>query len=281
MDLRSRLSAALSEDLGPGDVTTEATIGAQVNGSAVIVAKQALVVSGQRFAKAAFEVASARLGTFVSYQPKVADGEMVEPGTVIAEAHGNLRAILVGERLALNLMMRACGIATHVRDVLAFVGPKTFRAVDTRKATPLWRDLEKEAVRNGGGANHRFGLFDGVLIKENHIAGAGGVEIAIERARAAVHHLLKIEVEVTTLEELETALNAGADAVLLDNMTDEQLQQAIAIVEKVKPGTMVEASGNMNAERMKRIAAFGLDVVSVGGFIHQARWADLSLRVKP
>jgi nicotinate-nucleotide pyrophosphorylase (carboxylating) len=280
MNLRDRISAAIDEDLGPGDLTTEPIIPPTQIGRAELIAKQPVVVSGQRFVRSVFDVVGQRLGAFAAYKPEKADGEVAAPGELLGVVSGNMRAILIGERPALNLAMRAAGIATHVRSILDHVGPATFRAVDTRKTTPLWRDLEKEAVVHGGGHNHRFGLFDGVLIKDNHIAAAGGVEAAVSRVRAGVHHLVKIEVEVTSLDELHEALAAGADGVLLDNMDDATMAAAVAIVDETRPGAFVEASGNMDAERMKAIAAIGLDVVSVGGFIHQARWADLSLKVR-
>lgn len=278
--LRTRIAAALDEDLGPGDVTTEATIAPDTVGTAEIVAKQPLVVSGLAAVQAVFAEVAARFGTFVSVKPQKADGDVAEPGDVIVTLHGNLRAILVGERVALNLFMRMCGVASHVRRWLQDVPPATFRAVDTRKTTPLWRDLEKAAVRHGGGHNHRFGLFDGVLIKDNHIAGAGGVAEAIAAARSEVHHLLRIEVEVTDLEELSEALAAGCDGVLLDNMTDAELAEAVALVRARRPEVFCEASGNMDPGRLVALAQVGLDLISVGGFVHQARWADLSLKVR-
>jgi nicotinate-nucleotide pyrophosphorylase (carboxylating) len=279
ISLHQRLESALDEDLGPGDLTTDAVVPRDQIGRAVVVAKEPLVVSGQEVARAAYEVVGRRLGTLIVWRAEVADGEVVEPDTVLATVHGNLRGILIGERLALNLMMRACGVASHVRRCLQDVGPTTFRAVDTRKTTPLWRDLEKAAVRHGGGHNHRFGLFDGVLIKDNHIAAAGGVTEAVRRARLAAHHMVRVEVEVSTLEQLDEALTTDCDGLLLDNMDDATLIDAIAKARAVRPEVFLEASGNMHAARLKRIAGFGLDLVSVGGFIHQARWADLSMRV--
>jgi nicotinate-nucleotide pyrophosphorylase (carboxylating) len=275
--LHDRIALALEEDLGPGDLTTDATVPADRVLSGIIKAKETLVVSGIEALRATFHVVSQRTGTFVSAQPQVGDGEIVEKGTVVAKLHGNARAILIGERTALNLMMRMSGIASHTRRVLGEVGPTTFRVVDTRKTTPLWRDLEKAAVRHGGGHNHRWGLFDGVLIKDNHIAAVGGVGEAVLRAREAVHHLVRVEVEVSNLTQLREALQAGADGLLLDNMNDAQLVEAVALARSLRPDAFLEASGNMNAERMKAIAAIGLDVVSMGGLIHQARWADLSL----
>jgi len=279
MNLHRRLEWALDEDLGPGDVTTEATIPADRMGSAVIVAKSPGVVSGLAAVKATFDIVSRRSGGFVSVRPMVSDGQWVNAGDEVVRLSGSLPSVLMGERVALNLLMRMTGIATHVASILREVGPTTFVAVDTRKTTPLWRDLEKAAVRHGGGGNHRFGLFDGILIKENHILAAGGLSQAVEAAKKSAHHLLKVEVEVETLDELAEALEAGADVVMLDNMSDAQLRQAIAQVDASGASVLIEASGNMDAKRMKAIAAFGLDRVSVGGFIHQARWSDMSLRI--
>jgi nicotinate-nucleotide pyrophosphorylase (carboxylating) len=279
LTLRDRLALALAEDLGPGDLTTDATVDPGRTGRAVLVAKQDVVVSGQAAAKLAFELAAAHYGAFVAYRIEVADGEAASAGATLATLSGDLRAILVGERLALNLLMRLCGVATHVRRILQDVGPTTFRAVDTRKTTPLWRDLEKAAVRHGGGHNHRFGLFDGVLVKDNHIAACGSVGEAVRRARAEVHHLVRVQCEVERLDQIPAALDAGADGLLLDNMDDATLAEAVDLVRGRWPHAFLEASGNMTAERLRRIAAFGLDVVSVGGFVHQATWADLSLRI--
>lgn len=279
MRLADRIALALDEDLGPGDLTTEACVPATATGKGTLVAKQHLVVSGQGAARAAFEEAARRYGAFVSYQPQVADGDVAAPGTVVATVNGNLRAILVGERLALNLLMRLCGIASHVRRSLQDVPHATFRAVDTRKTTPLWRDLEKAAVRDGGGHNHRFGLFDGVLIKDNHIAAVGGIAAAVARAREEVHHLVRVQVEVEDQVQLAEALDAGADGLLLDNMDDAQIAACVALVRARWPAAFLEASGNMSPARLVSLAEVGLDVVSVGGFIHQATWADLSLKV--
>lgn len=281
MELRARLAAALTEDLGPGDLTTEACFDAKSTGRARIVAKERLVVSGLDAVRLAFEEAARHYGGFVVTQALVADGDVVEPGTTVATVHGQLRALLVGERLALNLLMRMSGVATHVASVLAEVGPTTFRAVDTRKTTPLWRDLEKAAVRHGGGHNHRFGLFDGVLLKDNHVAACGGVREAVARVRGTTHHLVRIEVEVTRLDQIAEALDGGADGVLLDNMDDATIAEAVRIVRAGWPHAFVEASGGMNAARMRALAAVGLDVVSIGGFVHRARWVDLSLELDP
>ena len=279
MNLPALIELALDEDLHNGDLTSNSTIDADAVSEAFIVAKQDLVVSGHDVAREAFMGAGRRLGGHVTYDPLVMDGERVEKGTRIAQVRGHLRSILVGERIALNFMMRLCGIATNVK-AYSDAAQGKLRIVDTRKTTPLMRALEKAAVRHGGGHNHRFGLFDGVLIKDNHIAGVGGdVTLAVQRARAGVHHLVRIEVEVTHIDQIGPAIEAGADALLLDNMDDATLKKAVAVARKKRADIVLEASGNINPDRIRRIRDFGLDVASAGGLIHQAVWADLSLQV--
>ena len=214
----------------------------------------------------------AQLGA--TYTPKSNQGDLIQSGTTIAMVTGKYRSLLTGERLALNFLMRLCGIATHTRNVIRDV--HGVRVVDTRKTTPLLRQLERNAVVVGGACNHRFALYDGILIKDNHITVAGSVSKAIQLARENAHHLLKIEIEVENLEQLHEALDAKADVIMLDNMTDEQLIEAI----KINDGrALLEASGNMNRERIMRIQSFGIDVISMGGLIHQATWADISMRI--
>ena len=270
ISLSELVRLSLAEDIGPGDLTTRATVPPTAAGEARIYAKEALVVSGQ---DAAVEVFG-QLG--VRYDVLAPDGASVEPGTDIGWAVGPLASIITAERVALNFLMRLSGVATHVRRCTD--GITGLDVLDTRKTTPLHRALEKAAVRHGGGKNHRFGLFDGVLIKDNHIVAAGGLREAVRRARAAAHPLLRVEVEVETLEELEWALEAGADVVLLDNMDDDLLRRAVAVTAR---RARLEASGNMTAERVRRLAGIGVDQVSMGGLIHQSRWVDLSLRVLP
>lgn len=277
MTLADLVRLALEEDVGPGDVTTRAVVDPSARGTARIVAKQALVVSGQAAAAEVFRQLDAR------YEAVVPDGEEVASGTVIGRVEGSLAALLTSERTALNFLMRLCGVATHTRGVVRAAG--ALRVVDTRKTTPLLRALEKDAVRHGGAANHRYALYDGVLIKDNHIVAAGGLTTAVRRARSAAHHLLRIEVEVETLGELTEALAAGADVVLLDNMDDATLREAVVMraVHLAAGGqpVVMEASGNMTAERIARLGDVGLDFVSMGGLVHQARWADLSMRIDP
>jgi nicotinate-nucleotide pyrophosphorylase (carboxylating) len=266
MRLTELVRLALDEDVGRGDVTTEACVAPTATGSARIYAKQRLVVCGHAPAAEVFALLGA------AYAPVVEEGAWTD-GT-LATVTGPLRALLTGERVALNFLMRLCGIATHTRAVVEAAGG--LRVLDTRKTTPLHRELEKHAVRTGGAQNHRHALYDGVLIKDNHIVAAGGIAAAVRSARAAVHHLLRVEVEVESLEELDEALGAGADVVLLDNMDDATLAEA---VRRARGRALTEASGNMSAERIARIRAFGLDFVSMGGLVHQARWADLSMRI--
>jgi nicotinate-nucleotide pyrophosphorylase (carboxylating) len=281
MQLQALVAAALDEDLGAaGDLTTDACIPADRSGLATIVAKQDLVVSGHAAAAEVFRQVAARAGATVTYRPVTPDGEPAPRGALVADVEGPLAVLLSGERVALNLLMRLSGIATHAR---AYVEAADGRVsvVDTRKTTPLLRALEKAAVRHGGARNHRFALYDGVMIKDNHIAAVGGIRRAVQAVRARVHHLVRIEVEVTTLDELEEALDAGADVVLLDNMDDEGLAAAVGRARRVRPEVVLEASGNMTPERIARIRDLGLDLVSAGGLVHQARWADLSMQVRP
>ncbi|MCB9758960.1 MAG: carboxylating nicotinate-nucleotide diphosphorylase [Alphaproteobacteria bacterium] len=262
---------ALDEDLGPGDVTTSACVDPTLRGTGRILAKQALVLSGTVPAALAFNELGVRA---TAHLP---DGSRVQPGQVVMALEGPLAGILQAERVALNFLMRLSGIATHTASVVEAAQGRV-RVVCTRKTTPLHRSLEKAAVRHGGGHNHRHGLYDGVLIKDNHLVAAGGVKAAVARARAVAHHLIKIEVEVETLEQLREALEAGADVVLLDNMSDAQLARAVTLA---AGRALTEASGNMDAARIARIRDLGLDMISVGGLVHQARWVDLSLKLDP
>ena len=263
--------AALVEDLGrAGDVTTEAIIPAEATARAAIVARQPGVVAGLDLAALAFELIDPRL----VFQAHVADGDAVKPGTELATISGPARGLLTGERVALNFLGRLCGIATATAAVVDAVRPHACRITDTRKTTPGLRAVEKYAVRAGGGSNHRFGLDDAVLIKDNHVAVAGGVAAAVQRARAAVGHLVKIEVEVDTLAQLEQALAAGAEVVLLDNMSLDDLRTAVALC---KGRAITEASGGVTLETAPAIAATGVDLISLGWLTHSVRVLDLGL----
>jgi nicotinate-nucleotide pyrophosphorylase (carboxylating) len=268
---RDRLvDLALEEDVGPGDVTTAALVEPEARGRGRIVAREALTVSGLGVAEAVFHRLDPRLGV----NPRASDGEAVVAGTTVLELDGHLASILTGERTALNFLQRLSGIATLTRRYVdALAGSKT-RLLDTRKTTPGWRALEKAAVRHGGGHNHRFALFDGVLIKDNHIAAVGSIRAAVARARAAAPVLLEIEVEVEDLSGLDAAIDAGADVVLLDNMDDETLRAAVA---RAAGRVRLEASGGITLERLPRLADIGVDYVSCGAVTHGATAVDLAL----
>ena len=281
INAKALATRALDEDVAHDDLTTSATIPLGVHGQGAVLAKEALVVAGQPLAAAIFAEVCARYGGEVRYTERIADGGAVAEQTVIADVEGDLHCIIVGERVALNLLMKCCGIATNTRryvDAATETGPAV---VDTRKTTPGLRAVEKYAVRCGGGKNHRFALYDGVMIKDNHVAAVGSLTEAVRRARAVAHHLVRVEVEVRTLEELDEALNTPADVVLLDNMDDETLAEAVYRARERRPSVLLEASGNMTPGRIAAIRDLGLDFVSAGGLIHQAVWADLSLKVKP
>jgi len=267
------IALALEEDVGPGDRTAEACVPASARGSALIFAKEPLIVSGVAAAARVFRA----LDPGCELEALAGESDAASPGEGILRVRGSLRAILTGERTALNLMMRLCGVATLTRRYAqALAGTKT-RLLDTRKTTPGMRELEKAAVRAGGGFNHRGSLFDGILVKDNHAAAAGGIGEAVRRARAQAHPLLKVEAEVSTPQQIEEALEAGADMLLLDNLDDDELRKA---VQQVRGRVPVEASGGMTLDRLPRVAATGVDYVSVGALTHSAPAVDLSLMVE-
>jgi nicotinate-nucleotide pyrophosphorylase (carboxylating) len=271
--LRKRLiRAALAEDIGPGDVTGNAVLTGEETGSARAVAKAALVVAGRDVFRETFQEVDPGL-TFI---PLAAEGQEVTPGTPLAEISGALRSILMAERTALNLFQRMCGIATATRAFVRAVEGTPARILDTRKTAPGLRLLDKYAVRVGGGVNHRYALFDGVLIKDNHIAAAGGITTAVARARQKIAHTLKIEIEVKNLAELAEALDAGADIVMLDNMNVADMRTAVELTAGRVP---LEASGNVSLENVRRIAATGVDFISVGALTHSVPAADISLLI--
>lgn len=266
---------ALEEDLGrAGDVTTDALVPAGLVARAAVVARAPGTVAGTRAAVIAFRLMDPAVACTID----VEDGGSVAPGDAVLRVEGPARAILSAERVALNLLGRLSGIATATAGMVAAVRPHKARITCTRKTTPGLRALEKAAVRAGGGANHRFGLDDAVLIKDNHVALAGGPAEAVRRARAAVGHLVKIEVEVDTLDQLAEALTAGPDAVLLDNMPPETLRQA---VEMVGGRAVTEASGRVAPETVGAIAATGVDLISAGWLTHSVPVLDLGLDMAP
>ncbi|MFZ0131035.1 MAG: carboxylating nicotinate-nucleotide diphosphorylase [Desulfobacterales bacterium] len=268
------IDLAFEEDIGSGDVTTENLVAPESMGSGQIVAKEPLVLAGLEVARLVFE----RLDPRITWQPHRADGETVAAGTAVLTVSGKLRALLTGERVALNFLQRLSGIATQVRAYLAEIPAGGARLVDTRKTTPGWRVLEKYAVRIGGAGNHRMGLYDGVLIKDNHIAACGGVAAAVERIRRLVSHLMKIEIEAATLEQVQEALAAGAEVIMLDNMDIDRIEAAVALI---NGKALIEVSGNVTAGRLARLAQTGVDFISVGALTHAARSVDLSMRIGP
>jgi len=264
---------ALREDLGrAGDLTTDALIEATATCRARIVARRPGQVAGGAVAAMAFTLLDPRLAV---RQP-AADGSEVHAGAAVLELEGPARAILSGERVALNLLGHLSGIATLTASYVRAVAGSGARVVCTRKTTPLLRGLEKHAVRCGGGANHRFGLDDGVLIKDNHLALVGGVAAAVRRARAAVGHMVKLEVEADTLAQVEEALAAGVDAILLDNMDLATLREAVRLIDR---RCLAEASGGIDLGTAAAVAATGVDLLSVGALTHSAPWLDLSLEI--
>ncbi|MGZ6139601.1 MAG: carboxylating nicotinate-nucleotide diphosphorylase [Myxococcaceae bacterium] len=275
MDFVDRLiDLALEEDLSAaGDVTTQALVPEEARGRAEVWAKEPLVLAGTR----AFARVFTRLEAGAEVRFSEGEGARIAGRAVIGSVSAGLRTLLVGERTALNILQRTCGIATLAARAADAVRGTKLRVLDTRKTSPGMRGLSKEAVRAGGASNHRFGLFDGVLIKDNHLAAVGGdVREALRRARAHAPQLVKIEIEVTRLDQLPEAIAGGADIVLLDNMDDAMVAEAVRIAAgKVQ----LEVSGNVTLERLPRLAQLGVDLVSMGALTHSARAMDLSLEI--
>ena len=268
------ITLALDEDLGAaGDITTEALVPADAQGTAELIAKERLVLSGLDAFVRAFHLVDPDLRVELLAR----DGQEVQNKALVARVHGRMRALLTAERTALNIVQRTSGMATMAHQVMAVVRGTKLRILDTRKTAPGMRFLSKQAVKAGGAFNHRFGLFDGVLIKDNHIAAVGGsVREALRRARSNAPQLVKIEIEVTTLEQLTEALEEGADVVMLDNMDDEQIRRAVELTAGRIP---LEVSGGITLERLPRLAKLGVDFVSMGALTHSARAMDLSLEI--
>lgn len=269
--VQQAVADALAEDLGlSGDITTDATVAPDATADAVIASRQDGVVSGLDLAATAFSV----LDDGVRFTVVSPDGSRVKKGDIVARISGNARAILTGERVALNYLGRLSGIATLTRRYVDAVDGTKAAIVDTRKTTPGLRAFEKYAVRCGGGRNHRTGLFDAILIKDNHIIAAGGIDAAIERARAYAGHMVKVEIEVDTLEQLARVLQHRVDAVLLDNMAPATLREAVVMV---AGRALTEASGGVNLSTVRAVAETGVDLISVGALTHSAPVLDLGL----
>lgn len=267
----------LSEDLGRGDITTQATVAPEVRGIGRFLAKENLVVCGLDVAEAVFihlDEESPEIETTVN------EGAEVESGMVFATLRGYADVLLAGERVALNLIQRMSGIATLTRQFVKAIEGTGAEIVDTRKTTPGLRMLEKYAVTVGGGKNHRLGLDDGVLIKDNHIALAGGITEAVAMAKKKVGHLHKIEVEITNWAQLREAIEAGADIVMLDNQTPEEAAKLVEMSRNMNPSVIIEASGGMELDKVRSFAEAGVDLISVGKLTHSARAVDISFKIQ-
>lgn len=269
-EIQRLVREALREDIGLGDLTTMATIEPGTTARAELVAKEDFILAGIDVAREVFR----QLAADTAFEALKADGQKIARGDVLAWIKGEAAVLLQGERVALNLLQRMSGVATLTRRYVDAVAGTKAVIVDTRKTTPGLRAVEKYAVRMGGGRNHRTALYDGILIKENHIAAAGGIAAAVERARIRVPHLMKIEVETRDLDEVRQALEAGADAILLDNMSLDQLRAAVDLV---AGRALTEASGGVSLETVADIAATGVDLISVGALTHSYRAVDISM----
>ena len=264
------IELAFEEDIGIGDITTDATVPSTRKGIGTFLAKSEGIVAGLPVAERVFE----KLDPTLTFHTLVNDGDPVGVGTPIAEVQGSAKSILIGERTALNFLQRLSGIATLTARFVEAVADYDTKIVDTRKTAAGWRAVQKYAVRVGGAQNHRFGLYDGVLIKDNHIVAAGGIANAVQRARQVVPHTAKIEVEVETVEQVDEALEAGADILLLDNMPPGIMQR---VVQQVEDRAVTEASGGITLDKVKTVAATGVDLISVGALTHSAMPMDISL----
>ncbi len=270
-DIREFIRSALAEDIGHGDLTTNLLIPREQKCSAHIITREAITLAGLPFAFEAFRLQEAD----IQFEALASEGERVRKDTVIASIKGHTRQVLSAERTALNILQRLSGIATLTRRFVSEVGELPTKVLDTRKTTPMMRSMEKYAVRKGGGQNHRFGLYDGILIKDNHILAVGGISNAVKRARGA-HPFMKIEVEAENLEEVMEAVEAGASIVMLDNMSLEEMREA---VKEVAGRVELEASGGVTLENVRAIAECGVNYISVGALTHSAAAADLSLEI--
>lgn len=263
---------SLIEDIGPGDITTSLLVEQDFQVQAKLIAKEQFLLAGISIFKQVFR----ELSSSVSFEEFFQDGDLVEKDAIICKINGSISVILKAERTALNFLQRMSGIATMTKRFVDEVSHTKVRILDTRKTSPGMRILDKYAVRIGGGYNHRLGLFDGILIKDNHIAAVGSIKKAIELAKKQAPHTLKIEVEVENIEQLVEAIEAGADIVLLDNMEFEQIREAVRLA---KGKVLIEVSGGVRLENVRRIAELGVDFISIGALTHSVKGVDISLEI--
>jgi len=274
--VRPLIQGALEEDIGRGDITSEALFPSSLKGRAQIVAKEEGLLAGVEVAKEVFRLSSSGSMKFIH---SLKDGDLVGRNKAVLIMEGGASSILRGERVALNFLSRLSGIATLTRKYVDLVKDLEMRILDTRKTSPNLRVLEKYAVKTGGGVNHRFGLDDGILIKDNHIKICGGVGEAVKRARKNLSPLLKIEVEVENLAQLEEAIAAGADIIMLDNMEKGRMREAVSRIRGQKRHILIEASGGINLENVRDVAETGVDFISVGGLTHSAASLNFALEM--
>jgi len=272
--ITSIITRALEEDIGPRDITTSSIIPEGLKAKAAILAKEDFVLAGINVCSECFRT----LDTEIKFKGKFKDGDSVKKGKVIAEIKGNAMSILMSERVALNFLQRLSGIATLTSTFVKEVKSLKVKIVDTRKTAPGLRSLEKYAVRVGGGFNHRFGLYDAVLIKDNHIALSGDIKKAVTKVKNGISHTAKIEVETKTLREVKEALQSGVDIIMLDNMSLETMTKAIKIIDG---RALIEASGNINIRNGREVAKTGVDLISIGSLTHSAPAIDISLEIRP
>lgn len=276
-EVLSSIGEFLAEDIGRGDITTQSTVRSDARGMGRFLAKEQLVICGVDVAEAVFLHLDAEIA---EVEPLFQEGDEVEAGTVFATLKGYADVLLTGERVALNLLQRMSGIATLTRQYVKAVEGTNAQIVDTRKTTPGLRLLEKYAVTVGGGKNHRMGLDDGVLIKDNHIVLAGGITEAVTAAKEKVGHLHKIEVEITNWAQLREAIEAGADIIMIDNQTPDEAAKLVKMSRSMNPAVLIEASGGMDLDRVRSFAEAGVDLISVGRLTHSARAVDISFKIQ-
>ena len=270
------LDLGIEEDINTGDITTESIIPESMNAVATMTAKQDGVISGLEIVKMVYD----RFQDDVVFTPYYKDGDSVKKGDVILKVEATYPTLLRGERLSLNIFQRMCGIATETaKYVKELVGTQT-QLLDTRKTAPGLRVLDKLAVKHGGGTNHRMGLYDMAMIKDNHIKMAGGIAKAVEQVRSRIPADIKIEVETTNLDEVRQAIEAGADIIMLDNMSNECMTEAVSIIRAAEKGIKTEASGNMSIPRLLEVAATGVDFISVGALTHTVKGMDISMNIQ-